>query len=102
MSPIASDVAAQSFNRRALFTFNALPRVEQKQVLDTLASFLTKPQQWLASNACKFDRDQPTYLVGVNDTLRAIVEVRESRPPLVLDLVRHDTLATFGAFQDAQ
>jgi hypothetical protein len=93
--------APNGFHRRALFAFNALATQEQAQVLDTLARISGMAQcDWPASCARKLPGEQSDYLIRVNDSLRVIIEARESGQLVVLDLVRHDTLRTFGALQD--
>jgi hypothetical protein len=102
MTTSAEDLTTPDrFQRRALFAFRALAREEQAEVLATLGRISeAPPRDWTTSYAHRLAGEQPAYLIRVNDSLRVIVQVEESGQLVVHDLVRRDTLKTFGALQD--
>jgi hypothetical protein len=92
----------KGFHRRAIFAFNDLQNDEQAQILDTVARISSEPMTEWGASVHRLSGEQPDYLVRVNENLRMIVRIDESRELLVLDLVRRDTLKMFGALQDVQ
>jgi hypothetical protein len=69
---------------------------QQAQVLETLAALGATPSaQWPAAQVTRLPGDQPLYLVRINDSLRALVRAPAGQEPEVMDLVRHETLASF-------
>jgi hypothetical protein len=91
------EVGSYTFHRRAAAVFNPLAGDEQAQVLETLAALLgTAVAQWPAAQVKRLPRDQSLYLVHVNDSLRALVQVVAGQEPEVMDLVHHETLECFA------
>lgn len=91
------------FQTRALFTFNNLQSSEKVQVLDTIERISKLPiQDWPADEARKLKREEPEYLVTVNEDLFLIARIEPGQPPAVLDFVRPATLEMFRAQLNAQ
>jgi len=91
------EVGSYKFHRRASAALNQLADNEQAQVLEALATLVDTPAaQWPAARVKRLPGDQPLYLVRVNDSLRALVQVVAGQEPEVMDLVRHETLEFFA------
>ena len=81
------------FHRRARMAFQQLDADEQAQVRERLLSLVKTPAtQWPAALAKRLPGDQPLYLVRVNDSLRAFVQVVEGQQPEVQDIVMQEAL----------
>jgi hypothetical protein len=81
------------FHRRALFAFQQLDADEQSQVRERLLSLDATPvAQWPVDLARRLPGDQPRYLVCLNDSLRAFVQVVEGQQPEVQDIVNQGLL----------
>jgi len=86
-----------SFHRRALATFNELTADEQALVQETLARLFGTPiGQWPAAQVKTLPGDESLYLVRVDDSLRAFVRAVPGQQPLVVDIVRRETLEYFS------
>ena len=67
---------------------------EQEQILECMARLVdTPPDQWPAK---RLNGDPPTYLVRINDDLRAFVNVANGKKPEVEDIVYQGTLDFFA------
>ena len=82
-------VNGYQFHRRAVISFQQLDADEQAQILKSLAGlFATPVEQWPDSAwQAKKLPNEPTYLVHLNNNLRAFVAVAEGQQPEVLDIV---------------
>jgi hypothetical protein len=90
------EVGSYKFHRRAFTALNQLAEDEQAQVLETLAALVGTPTaQWPLAQAKRLPGDPALYLVPINDSLRALVRAAAGQEPEVMDLVRHETLASF-------
>lgn len=91
------------FLARAKFAYEELSRAEQSQVRDALNRIRGEEEDIAEMyHIHKLPTDEPLYLIRVNADLRLIVRTANLGGVEVLDLVRHETLKTFGALQDAQ
>jgi hypothetical protein len=69
---------------------------EQEQVRAQVAALARlPPERWPKRTARWFDLEETLYLVRINASLRAILHIDDGGLE-VQDLVRRDTLATFG------
>ena len=81
------------FHRRAKMVFLQLEPDEQAQLRERLLSLDGIPAaQWPAALARRLPGDHPLYLVRVNDSLRAFVQVIEGQQPEVVDIVPQEAL----------
>ena len=107
--PVMDDPIDQQHRRnvrflaRAKFAYEELSRAEQSQVRDALNRIRGEEEDIAEMyHIHKLPTDEPLYLIRVNADLRLIVRTANLGGVEVLDLVRHETLKTFGALQDAQ
>src|ERR1700683_2970077 len=81
------------FHRRAKMVFQQLDADEQVQARERLLSLFDPPAtQWPATLAKRLPGDQPLYLVRINDSLRAFVQIVKGQQPEVLDIVPQEAL----------
>jgi hypothetical protein len=80
-------------HRRALIAFQELQPEEQAQVRDRLLALDPNlAADWPATLARKVPGERPRYLVQINDSLRALVELKEGQQPEVLDIIPQEWL----------
>jgi len=90
-------VSTYTIHRRARTALQQLPEAEQKQLLERLTTLFEVPvEQWPAVWAKRLQEAPPLYLVRINDSLRAFVQVEDGRAPEVMDVVRRETLEAFA------
>ena len=99
--PLESRIGRCDFHRRAYFALESLPPEERSELLGKLNEIVALPvTEWPPHRVARFAGDEALYLLRVNESLRAILHAEQGGDVQVLDLVRHDTLRTFGAHQD--
>jgi len=87
------EIGKFKLHRRAFMAFSQFDADEQAQVRDRLLSLGEIPAtQWPAALAKRLPGDQLRYLVRVNDSLRAFVQVVEGQQPEVQDIVIQEAL----------
>lgn len=81
------------FHRRAKQMFHQLEPEEQAQMRERLLSLVNTPAtQWPAAITRRLPGDQSLYLVRINDSLRAFVQVVEGQQPEVVDIAAQEML----------
>ena len=85
------------FHRRADMALNELSPADQAAVRERLAALAdVPPRQWDAREVTRQGATTPLYLVRVDDSLRALIDLHADRAPEVLDIVRQETLESFA------
>jgi hypothetical protein len=84
-------------HRRADAVLNELPPADRAVVLERLAALAeVPPRKWNAREVKRAGADTPLYLVPLNDSLRAFIDLPANGSPEVLDIVRQETLESFA------
>jgi hypothetical protein len=85
------------FHRRADAVLNELSPADRAVVLERLEALARVPtREWDAREVKKPGADRPLYLVRLNDSLRAFIDLPAIGSPEVLDIVRQETLESFA------
>jgi hypothetical protein len=85
------------FHRRAEAALHELPPADQAAIRERLAALAQVPtREWDAREVKKPGTDGPLYLVRLNDSLRAFIDLHANGSPEVLDIVRQETLESFA------
>jgi hypothetical protein len=86
-------VGNYQLHRRARTTLLQLDNDEQERVAERLGELAGKPPaQWPEALVKRLPGDPPRYLVRIDDSLRAVIDVAEGQQPLVQDIVRQEAL----------
>jgi hypothetical protein len=84
-------------HRRADAVLNELPPADRVVVLERLAALAkVPPREWVARQVKMPGADASLYLVRLNDSLRAFIDLPANGSPEVLDIVRQETLESFA------
>jgi hypothetical protein len=82
-----------NLHRRSRTVLLALDEAERSRVAERLSALAEiPPPEWPADLARRLPGGPSDYLVSIDDSLRAFVDVPEGQPMMVQDIVRQEAL----------